>query len=45
MVGWQNRQVIDVAIEEAIAAYQAVDPKQDTLVHTARGMGISLGDA
>lgn len=44
MVAWQNRQVIDVAIEDAIAAYQAVDPKDDTLVHTARGMGISLGD-
>jgi phosphofructokinase-like protein len=43
MVAWQNRQVVDVAIEEAIAHYQAVDPK-DTLVHTARGLGIAFGD-
>lgn len=43
MVAWSNRQVIDVAIEEAIAAYQAVD-LNGTLVHTARSLGISLGD-
>jgi 6-phosphofructokinase 1 len=43
MVAWQNRQVVDVAIEEAIAHYQAVDPA-DTLVHTARGLGIVFGD-
>jgi 6-phosphofructokinase 1 len=43
MVAWQNRGVVDVAIEEAIAHYQAVDP-EDTLVHTARGLGITFGD-
>jgi phosphofructokinase-like protein len=43
MVAWQNRRVIDVAIEDAIAQYQAVDPG-DMLVHTARGLGISFGD-
>ncbi|NQZ13327.1 MAG: ATP-dependent 6-phosphofructokinase [Alphaproteobacteria bacterium] len=43
MVAWKNREVVDVAIEDAIAAYQAVDP-EDTLVKTARGLGISLGD-
>lgn len=43
MVAWQNRQVVDVAIEDAIAAYQDVDPK-GTLVETARALGISLGD-
>jgi 6-phosphofructokinase 1 len=43
MVAWQNRRVIDVPIEEAIAHYQAVDPN-DMLVHTARGLGISFGD-
>ena len=43
MVAWQNRQVVDVAIEDAIAAYQAVD-LDSTLVHTARALGISLGD-
>ncbi len=43
MVAWQNRQVVDVAIEDAIAAYQQVD-LESTLVHTARALGISLGD-
>jgi 6-phosphofructokinase 1 len=43
MVAWQNRQVVDVPIAEAIASYQAVDPG-DALVHTARGLGISFGD-
>ncbi|MBI1214198.1 MAG: ATP-dependent 6-phosphofructokinase [Alphaproteobacteria bacterium] len=43
MVGWSNRQVIDVPIEEAIASYQAVDVN-GTLVHTARLLGICLGD-
>ncbi len=44
MVAWQNRRVVDVAIEDAIAQYRAVDP-DDMLVHTARGLGISFGDA
>lgn len=43
MVAWQNRQVTDVAIEDAIKAYQQVD-LNGTLVHTARALGISLGD-
>ena len=43
MVAWSNRNVIDVAIEEAIASYQQVDVK-GTLVHTARMLGICLGD-
>ncbi len=43
MVAWQNRKVIDVPLEEAIAHYQAVDVNS-TLVHTARGLGIALGD-
>jgi ATP-dependent phosphofructokinase / diphosphate-dependent phosphofructokinase len=43
MVAWRDRQIIDVPIEEAIAAYAAID-MNDTLVHTARGLGISLGD-
>lgn len=43
MVAWQNRQIVDVPIEEAIAAYQEVDI-DGTLVHTARALGISLGD-
>lgn len=43
MVSWSNRAVIDVPIDEAIAAYQQVDVK-GSLVHTARALGISLGD-
>jgi phosphofructokinase-like protein len=43
MVAWQNRKVVDVAIDDAIATYQDVNP-DDTLVHTARSLGICLGD-
>jgi 6-phosphofructokinase 1 len=43
MVTWQNRQVFAVPIAEAIAQYRAVNP-EDTLVKTARGLGIYLGD-
>lgn len=43
MVTWQNRQVLSVPITEAIAQYSAVDPS-GTLVKTARGMSIYLGD-
>lgn len=43
MVAWQNRQVIDVPLEDAISSYQQVDVN-GTLVHTARALGISLGD-
>jgi phosphofructokinase-like protein len=43
MVSWQHREVIHVPIAEAIAEYRAVNPN-DTLVKTARGMNICLGD-
>lgn len=43
MVGWSNRKVVEVPIEEAIASYQAVDT-EGTLVRTARMLGIGLGD-
>lgn len=43
MVAWQNRQVVDVPIEEAFASYQCVDVK-GALVKTAKGVGISFGD-
>ncbi|KAM3108411.1 ATP-dependent 6-phosphofructokinase [Phormidesmis sp. 146-33] len=43
MVGWRDRQVISVPIEQAIARYCVVDPGS-TLVKTARGLGIYLGD-
>lgn len=43
IVTWQNRGVVSVPIAEAIGQYRAVDP-DDTLVKTARGLGICLGD-
>jgi len=43
MVTWQNRQIVSVPIAEAISKYRAVDA-DDTLVKTARGLGICLGD-
>lgn len=43
LVAWSNRKVIDVPIQDAIASYQAVD-LDGALVHTARALGICLGD-
>ena len=43
MVAWQNRAVVDVPLADAIVAPQTVD-LLGALVHTARGLGISLGD-
>jgi 6-phosphofructokinase 1 len=43
MVTWQNRQVVNVPIAEAIKYYRTVDA-DGTLVKTARGLGIFLGD-
>jgi len=43
MVAWQNRAVVDVPLAKAIAAPQVVDARS-TLIRTARGLGISLGD-
>jgi len=43
MVTWQHRQVVNVPIEDAIRHYQTVD-REGTLVKTARGLGICLGD-
>ncbi len=43
LVVWSNRKVVDVPIAEAIASYQAVD-LDGALVHTARSLGICLGD-
>ena len=43
MVTWQNRSVVSVPLSDAIAKYSAVNPK-GTLVKTARGLGICLGD-
>ena len=43
MVTWQKREVVSVPLSDAIAKYSAVNPK-GTLVKTARGLGICLGD-
>ena len=43
MVAWQNREVVDVDILEAIGSYQNVN-LEGTMVKTARGLGICLGD-
>ncbi|MEB3310385.1 MAG: ATP-dependent 6-phosphofructokinase [Snowella sp.] len=43
MVAWRNREVISVPIEEAIKTYRSVNPN-GTLVKTAKGLGICLGD-
>ena len=43
MVAWQHREVIDVPLAQAIERPQQVDPN-GTLVRTARGLGICLGD-
>ena len=44
MVAWQNRKVVAVPVEDAIKTYEKVDPN-GTLVRTARGLGVSFGDA
>jgi 6-phosphofructokinase 1 len=43
MVGWRNRQVVDFPLDEVISHYRSVD-LDDTLVKTARGLDICLGD-
>lgn len=43
MVAWSNRKVVDVAIADAIKKNQQVE-FDGSLVHTARGLGICLGD-
>lgn len=44
LVIWQNRQVLDVPLKQAVAGYQAVD-LNSALVQTAKGLGIYIGDA
>jgi phosphofructokinase-like protein len=43
MVAWQNRRVLDVPLTAAFEPAQLV-ASDDTLVRTARGLGICLGD-
>ncbi|SCA55729.1 6-phosphofructokinase 1 [Candidatus Terasakiella magnetica] len=43
MVAWQHREVVDVPLDEVVKRYKKIDVT-GTLVHTARGLGICLGD-
>lgn len=43
MVAWQGRHVVDVPLSEVIGGPVLIDPA-DPLLHTARSLGISLGD-
>jgi len=43
MVAWQHREVVDVPLEEVVIRYSNVDIS-GTLIKTARGLGICLGD-
>jgi len=43
MVAWQNRRVVDVPLAAAFERTQRA-ASDDTLVRTARGLGICLGD-
>ncbi|MEQ8194223.1 MAG: 6-phosphofructokinase, partial [Rhodospirillales bacterium] len=43
MVSWRNREVTDVALDEATHGTARVDI-EGTLANTARGLGICLGD-
>ncbi len=43
MVAWQHGQVVDVPIAEIAGITRAVDPF-GTLAHTARGLGIYIGE-
>ncbi len=44
MVAWSNRKVVDVPLEDAVKRNQQVE-KDGSMVRTARGLGICLGDA
>ena len=43
LVVWQHRRVLDVPLTRAFELTPLTD-FDDTLVHTARGLGICLGD-
>jgi 6-phosphofructokinase len=44
MVGWWNRTVIDVPLEDVVGRSRTLDP-DGALIRTARALGICLGDA
>jgi 6-phosphofructokinase 1 len=43
MVAWQNRRVVDVPLDEAIAEYRGVEP-DGALVATALGLNTYIGE-
>ena len=43
MVAYKHPNIVSVPIEEAISTYNVVKP-DDQLLHTARGIGINMGD-
>jgi 6-phosphofructokinase 1 len=43
LVAWSNRMVVDVPLKDPIVHNQVVDP-EGAMVHTARGLGICMGD-
>ncbi len=44
MVIWKGRQVTSVPFDDALSKYHTVDVQTDTLIRTARAMGVCLGD-
>jgi 6-phosphofructokinase 1 len=44
MVIWKGRQVGSVTLDEAMEKYNTIDVEKDTLIRTARAMGVCLGD-
>ena len=44
MVGWWNRQVVDVPLDKVVGRSRTLDP-DGTLIQTARALDICLGDA
>jgi 6-phosphofructokinase 1 len=43
MVGWSDRELIDVPLADVVGRSRTVDPK-GALAHTARGLGIYIGE-
>jgi ATP-dependent phosphofructokinase / diphosphate-dependent phosphofructokinase len=43
MLAWQNRRVVDVPLTAAFEPTQLM-ASDNTMFHTARGLGICLGD-
>ena len=44
MVAWNNRRVVDVAIDEGIKTYRDAVQRDDPLVETALSLGAYIGE-